>query len=108
MARPILIDPADGPCEICAGWRAAKEIKGEDGRNIGLNCDGCGKQIPAYAGMGGSGFQSQTIHHWHLKPINGIAARQGVTRELCRECQLIDHAEAYPGQPLPELPLPVA
>lgn len=100
--RPILIDPADGPCDICAGWDAKRAAAG---RPV---CQRCGSGIPAFQNMGGNGFQSVRPHHWHLEQVGDTAGRRAKYQELCHECYLADHKAAYPDVPPPQLPMVLA
>lgn len=93
---PIKWDPADGPCPHCAAIEAAKQHK--DG---GRACDGCGAKIPVYVAMQGAGYESHTVHHWHLMELGSRAAWGPVMLELCRDCYLKDFAANYPDHPLP-------
>lgn len=95
MSRPLLIDPADGPCEICSAWAA---------RPRGT-CTRCGGPILPFQNMGGNGFQGVFPDHYHLEPIGDVMGRHGRYAELCHECYLTDHAAAYPDVPPPQLPL---
>lgn len=99
--RPIKIDLTDGPCPHCAAWAAAKECL--DGGRRAHACDDCGAAIPEYPNMGGHGYESQTVHHYHLGDISTKTAWLPVMRELCRECYLIDYAAQFPGASLPDL-----
>lgn len=101
MSRPILIDQADGPCEICADRVTANE---KAGRRL---CTRCGAGFLNYQNMGGNGFQSVKPHHYHLEPVEGTMGRRCVWDELCHECHVRDRQEAYPGIPVPALPLVV-
>lgn len=83
LTRPVIIDPADGPCEICEAHRA------------GL-CDRCEKKIkPQDASMGSSGYQSVRPSHFHLKQIEGIQGKAGFFDELCYACHRQDRLNAY-------------
>jgi len=91
MARPVLIDPADGPCEICAARGPGR-------------CDSCDAPVGEFEHMAGRGFQSPVPDHWHLRPVEGIAGRQAVYAELCLACYRKAFAAKYPGHPLPPAP----
>lgn len=91
MPRPVLIDPADGPCEICAGHRPGV-------------CARCGERVGVYENMAGSGFQSPAPDHWHLRPVEGVSGRQAVYAEVCLECYRKAFAVTYPGHPFPPAP----
>lgn len=95
MPRPVLIDPADGPCEICAAWAARP--KG--------TCTTCGAAILPFQNMGGNGFQSVFPDHYHLEQVGDVAGRRGKYAELCHECYRKNYAETYPDSPPPQLPL---
>ncbi len=96
-APPIKWDPADGQCPHCAAFDARK-LNADGSRN----CDGCGCRIPVYVAMQGAGYESHTVHHWHLQDLGARAAWAPSMLELCRECYLKDHAAFYPGRPLPK------
>lgn len=86
-------------------------------------CEGCGRRIPQYHGMQYSGFQSQSIHHFHdteevpgqALPAGGTIIHHGqasakqvnfqtpIHTELCHECYLVDYAAVYPGAPVPQI-----
>lgn len=100
-ARPVLIDPADGACEICAAWTAAREAAGKP------VCGRCGKAVLPFQNMGGNGFQSVKPDHYHLEMVGSEAGRRCRYAELCHECYLADHKAVYPDTPLPSLPLVV-
>jgi hypothetical protein len=87
-ARPVLIDPADGPCEICESRAPGR-------------CDRCHKPIPVYENMGGAGFQSVKPDHFHLAQIEGIAGRRAQWAEVCRECYREEHKTVYPDLRIP-------
>jgi len=97
--RPILIDPADGPCEICAGWEAGRAKAGRP------TCQRCGGAVLPFQNMGGNGFQSVKPHHWHLELVGDTSGRRGKYQELCHDCYQADHKAAYPNLPVPQLPL---
>lgn len=103
-SRPILIDKADGPCPYCAEWEAQR------GR-----CVDCGEPIPHTKHMGTSGYQSATVHHFHLESHGGKAIRMPAMRELCEACFRPDYFAANPkakfdpitSQPLQPQPQPL-
>lgn len=97
QSRPLLIDPADGPCEICARWEARP--KG--------TCARCPAPVLPFQNMGGNGFQSVRPDHYHLEMVGEAAGRRCKYAELCHDCYLADHAAVYPGLPAPLLPLVV-
>ena len=108
--QPIQVDLAAGPCPHCAEFRKQEELANKGnftvervpGPRVRV-CNGCGKPIPVYVAMGGSGFQSPEAHHFHAGNINGIPAWLSVTAELCAACYLNAFREAYPGHPDPVL-----
>jgi hypothetical protein len=100
--RPVLIDPADGPCETCAGWEAKRAAAGKP------VCVRCDAPILPFQNMGGNGFQSVHPDHYHLEAVGAVAGRRCRYAELCHECYLADHKAAYPDLPLPQLPLVLA
>lgn len=95
--RPVLVDEADGPCEICADWAARKRTE------AGRHCDACGVAIPVLLNMFGNGYDSVRPHHFHLRGIgpSGTPGRAAVHRELCTDCYRLDFAAAYPGATVP-------
>ena len=88
------------PCEICrkrAGKKAVV-VKGLPFRA----CDDCGKPIPRYESMGGSGFESCTGDHDHLVDLGGGRfAKAPAKRELCYECYCLDFVTKYPKETPP-------
>jgi hypothetical protein len=56
----------------------------------GKPCDRCGRPIPPYVYMGGSGFQSETYHE---RPtlVCGRRAMEAVRQELCHACYRQDY-----------------
>ena len=100
--RPIIVDPEDGPCEICAVRREIMDVKDESVRRVGVRCDDCTKLIPVYRDMGGSGFESATVDHIHL--VSDAVKKHPIKRELCALCYLIDYAKQFPAAEPPELP----
>lgn len=83
LTRPIIIDPSDGPCEICAAHKAGV-------------CDRCEKKIKAKdPSMGASGYQSVKPSHFHLRQIEGIQGKAGFHDELCYECHRADRLAVY-------------
>lgn len=93
MARPVLIDEADGKCEICSSW-------GEKEGNSKL-CSNCKTVIPDMLNMSNNGYQSPKPDHYHLKPVLGLNGREAVFSELCADCYLDKFSEAYPEAELP-------
>ena len=93
--------PTDGPCPMCKDAREAKDILLADRR--ARACDDCGAAIPVYTGMGGNGYESATVGHYHVEPAGSATLRVPVMRELCRACYLTDYAVMFPGATLPEL-----
>ncbi|MBX9623791.1 MAG: hypothetical protein K2X82_08245 [Gemmataceae bacterium] len=94
-ARPVKIDPADGPCEICQGWADNKTVV--DGDRKARACDLCGVPIPVHPALGGGGTQAQVANHFHLASIEGQAVWMGVYPELCPACATADYETAFPG-----------
>ena len=86
--RPILIDQADGACELCAVHKSG-------------TCDHCGEKIISGEWMAGNGYQSPKPHHFHIKPVLGLQGREAVFSELCLGCYRLAHKEAYPDLELP-------
>lgn len=81
ITRPVLIDEADGACEICAEW------SGKPGC-----CKACGEALPE-----GRGIESCVPHHFHLTVINGSCpGRRGIPQELCKECAIALRLKVYP------------
>ena len=94
VKRPIKIDPADGPCEICAEWQDRKAAVNGDG-TMARHCDGCAGVIA------GTCYESQTVHHYHLGAIKDANCWMPIHRELCLECYRLDFAAKYPGVKVP-------
>lgn len=94
MARPLLIDLADGACEICQEWNTL---------NSGTEffCVKCKAKIPNMTNMDKRGYQSPKPHHFHLKPIGGIQGREAAFLEVCVDCYRELFKEAYPDSPVP-------
>ena len=99
MSRPILIDPADGPCEICS---ARAEARGKAGKPI---CHRCGDSFHAFQNMGGNGFQSVKPDHFHLEMVGEASGRRCQWAELCHVCYLAEHKAVYPDAEIPKLPM---
>lgn len=95
MSRPVLIDPADGPCEICASWVQTERPR---------KCNRCGGGIGIYENMRGAGFTNPKPHHFHLVPVVGIPGREAIHEELCLSCYHEAFREAYPDAELPVVP----
>lgn len=88
--------PQDGPCEYCKA-KALKPLAIEEGTfRRAKPCDDCGKAIPIYPGMGGSGYESQTVGHFHLEAMGSQIGRTPIMRELCEACYKADYAIAFP------------
>lgn len=96
--RPILIDPADGPCEICEGWRYANTIKGKP------VCNRCTGDLGLYLNMGRNGFQTPGADHFHLIAVNGVPGRECAWGTVCWDCYAKAHKEKYPDLPVPQRP----
>lgn len=92
VERPVLVDPQDGPCELCA--------KHNDGV-----CDRCGakkmydKLTDHTRHIGNNGFQSPKPSHYHLSPVLGIAGREAYYDELCIDCYRKDYTAVYGTKP---------
>lgn len=98
MPRPVLIDPADGPCETCAGWSKARAARPH-------GCATCGNDIPLYLNMGRAGFQTPAPDHYHLTADTGLPGRAGIYPPgVCWDCYAKVYAALYPGLPLPRRP----
>jgi hypothetical protein len=95
--RPILIDPADGACEICLDWMQKKTSIGPDGK-LQYHCDCCGGVIAYEAIMGGRGIDSVVPHHYHLRGIGpgSYPGREGIHQELCKDCAIALRLKVYP------------
>lgn len=74
--------------------------KRRDGENV---CDECLRPIPKYDNMGGAGFESHSIHHFHTEEEGVKTLNLPVHLQLCHECYLKDFEKNYPGDPLPEI-----
>lgn len=79
--------PQDGPCAYCKLMKADPE----------KHCDDCKRAIPVYTGMGGSGYESATVHHYHLESASALTMRIPIMRELCAECYRADYQRQFPG-----------
>lgn len=82
LERPVLVDEADGKCEICDAHEMTK-------------CDACGKKIPVYLNMGGSGYQSPKPSHYHIGVVGGVQGRRCKWSELCLECYKKEYLSNY-------------
>ena len=83
MPRPVIIDPADGACEICQKHKSGK-------------CDKCGKSLANKdPNMGQSGYQSVQPSHFHIKTVEGVQGRQAFFDELCYACHQKDRTANY-------------
>ena len=105
LPRAPIIDPNDGPCEICAQWAAAKYVQDETGKTVGFRCDECGEVIPDMGLMRGRGFNGVAPHHFHLRPIKGtsIPGREVILQELCPACYRRHRQAVYPNESPKEL-----
>ena len=83
--------PEDGPCVYC------KAMDAEPKRH----CDDCKQPLPVYPGMGGSGYESATVGHYHLESAGNRTLRNPVMRELCADCYRVDYQRQFPGSPDP-------
>ncbi|HKT90077.1 MAG TPA: hypothetical protein VJQ59_16650 [Candidatus Sulfotelmatobacter sp.] len=63
------------------------------------HCDACGAAFLHNERR----YRSQTFHY-HPAAIEGVAGTRAVQKELCIDCYRDDHAKAYPGSPVPDLP----
>lgn len=81
-----------GDCPICKNWKA-----------IGLHkCQECQAAIPRYGQtMGGNGFESQTIDHWHFRTVISTQGFSAVTKELCIDCYRTDWKQVYSEEAVP-------
>src|SRR5678816_4468769 len=92
VTRPTIIDPADGPCEICAAHKAG-------------TCDRCGateffrETTDHTRHMGDNGFQSVKPSHFHLAPVLGVSGRESRFDELCIDCYRKDYTAVYDTEP---------
>ena len=89
--RPLIIDLADGACDICKNHRP-------------FFCDRCGTQIKNYREMNGSGFQSVAPTHFHITSVVGYKGKEAKYAELCYRCYIFEFAEKYPEVTVPEEP----
>lgn len=101
MARPIKVDPADGPCEYCEEWSRKKAIPQGAGRPPARRCDMCGEAIGCHENMGGLGYEAQSVHHMHLEAMSDKPVWMPKKMELCLACYRKDFAAVYPNEPLP-------
>jgi len=93
MTRPVLIDEADGKCEICTKWSAGNES--------GKCCNSCAGAVASGENMAGNGYQSPRADHYHLKSVLGLNGREAIFSELCLECYRAAFTEAYPEIEVP-------
>lgn len=103
---PIMDIAADGPCEVCAAWAAAKYVHDpETGKTTGYRCDECGEVIEHMGVMRGRGFDGIRPHHYHLEKISGtsIPGRTVILQELCKACYRKHRTDVYPGESPAEL-----
>jgi hypothetical protein len=94
VPRPTLIDEgADGPCEICASWRALNQFR-PAGKRL---CEQCMGPLPVLPELEGHGYRSAAPHHFHIRPVGGVTGRECVWQELCFACFLATWRAAHPG-----------
>lgn len=91
-------------CQKCKAREANKVVTMPNGSRR-TRCDCCGRGIPPYTLMQGSGFQSHTVDHEYME-TECLGGREynffmPVHLELCWTCYLEDFALNYPDQPLP-------
>jgi hypothetical protein len=101
--RPVLIDQADGPCEICAEWAKRKYVQVAANGKIRYDyrCDGCDGIIPNVGPpANGRGIQACVPHHFHLRGVgpSGVPGREGVFQELCLDCAIKMRLKVYPPE----------
>lgn len=90
--RPVLIDPVDGPCPICEGYKK----RGKKGEHL---CDKCGKPVKGHdENMGENGYQSVKPTHFHLVPVEGLGGRRAVFAEVCKKCYDKERQAVYPSE----------
>lgn len=95
MVRPILIDEADGKCEICLGWHELNPA----GSKV-RHCVVCHEAVNSLQEMQGNGYQSPRPDHFHLKATLGLNGREAIFSELCFKCYCDTYERAY-GRPYP-------
>lgn len=101
MSVPIKWDPADGPCPHCVELRDRKFVPDPaTSRERARACDGCGCVIPVLPGMNGAGFESASVHHFHLDASGGRVLWVPAMRELCAACFRADYFAVFPDSKL--------
>lgn len=90
MVRPVLIDEADGPCDICKEWKSLN-----NNENKVRVCIQCKEPVNGLKEMQGNGYQSPKPNHFHLKATLGINGREAIFSELCFKCYCNSYQEAY-------------
>lgn len=106
FGRPILIDEADGPCEICAEWAAGKHVLDENGKFLGYRCDECKQLIkPFNPVVDPRGSHSVNHHHFHVVGVGtaGSPGRRGIVQELCLPCYVKHRQKIYPFETAEEI-----
>jgi len=90
-------------CQKCKTREANKVVTMPNGAKR-IRCDGCGRGIPPYSDMQGSGFQSASVDHEYMDHDElGHNFFVPVHTELCYPCYLADYAKTYPDGNQPEI-----
>jgi hypothetical protein len=91
-------------CDRCQALEADKRIPAPNRPGFFLRrCDRCKAPIPLYENMGGAGFRSHTVDHYHEDAAGRKTLQTPVMLELCHACYLQDYAAFYPGAELPDI-----
>ena len=90
MARPVLIDEADGKCEICIASEQLNKANANPRR-----CHKCKEPVNSLHEMANNGYQSPRPDHFHLQPTLGLNGRAAIFAELCFKCYCEAYLAAY-------------
>ena len=90
------------PCQKCAARERNKVVTMPNGSKR-RRCDDCGRGIPPYTGMQGSGFQAESVDHEYMEVVKDNNFFMPVHLELCYVCYMKDYAKNYPNSPLPQI-----
>jgi hypothetical protein len=107
--RPVIIDLADGPCEMCALAQQRNAEASKEANRPVTCCFRCGEtdftqgvHSDATKWMHSNGFRSVKPSHYHLwKGDSGANGKEAYWDELCITCYREDYMAVYPDQESP-------
>lgn len=107
--RPVIIDLADGPCEMCALNEERNKEASKKAKKPVTTCFRCGEKdftqgvhSDATKWMHSNGFRSVKPSHFHLwKGESGANGKEAMWDELCINCYRKDYKAVYPDLEAP-------